>query len=155
MAGFDLTSLLNQLTGKLRQRAPQQGQPGALGQAPTAVPGGAAGPLSSGLLSKLAPMMGALVADGGLAKLMDQLKGGGLGAQAKSWVSTDQANRPVTGDQLTRALGEDRISQFADTLGVSTEQAAQTMASALPHVVDAMTPDGTLPGTSEGRPNIG
>jgi uncharacterized protein YidB (DUF937 family) len=149
MAGFDLTSLLNQLMGKAQKQAQaaQQGQAGRPGRPgePGQAPGGASSLLGSGMLSKLAPMISGLVAGGGLATLVEQLKGGGLGAQAKSWVSTDQRNQPITGQQLTQALGEDKISQFANTLDMSNEQAAHTMAAALPHVVDAMTPDGTLP----------
>uniref|UniRef100_UPI001E4F24EB YidB family protein n=1 Tax=Catenulispora rubra TaxID=280293 RepID=UPI001E4F24EB len=103
------------------------------------------GLLSSGMLQKLAPMIGGLVAGGGLSKLMEQLKGGGLGSQAKSWVSSEQPNQPVSGEQITQALGHEQISQVANTLGMSHEEAAQTMAATLPQVVDAMTPEGRLP----------
>ena len=161
MAGFDINSLLNQLMGKQQQQqpqAPQEGQPGeqlqqqpaqAMGAAPS---GGGAGGLgnllSSGMLQKLAPMIGGLVAGGGLSKLMEQLKGGGLGSQAKSWVSSEQPNQPVSGEEITQALGHEQISQFANTLGMTNEQAAQTMATTLPQVVDAMTPEGQLPQTA-------
>lgn len=173
MAGFDISSLLNQLMGKQQQQPQpgQEGQPGEQqmqqtqqpgmqqpgtqqpGQAMSAAPssggvGGLGGLLSSGMVQKLAPMLGSLVAGGGLAKLMEQLKGGGLGSQAKSWVSTEQPNQPVSGEQLTQALGTEQISQFANTLGMTNEQAARTMASTLPQVVDAMTPDGQLPQTA-------
>ena len=139
MAGFDLGSLLGGLLGNKQQSGdgsqPQQG--GAAG--------GLGGLLNSDLLAKLTPLLGGLLAGGGLTKLMGQLKGAGLGDQAKSWVATDQANQPVTGDQLSQALGQDTISQFANTMGLTNEQAAQTMAQTLPQVVDAMTPEGRLP----------
>lgn len=192
MAGFDINQLLNQLMGKQRHQPQQQeGQPAdqaqtqqqAQGQQPAqmqqpaqtqqpanamgAAPGGGGagglgGLLSSGMLQKLAPMIGGLVAGGGLSKLMEQLKGGGLGSQAKSWVSADQPNQPVSGEQITQALGQDQIAQVANTLGVTHEQAAQTMATTLPQVVDAMTPDGHLPqgqasgaGGTPGDPSAG
>ena len=160
MAGFDINSLLNQLMGKQGQQqpAPQEGQPGeqqmqqpaqAMGAAPSAGGGGGIGGLlSSGMIQKLAPMIGGLVAGGGLAKLMEGLKGAGAGSQAKSWVSADQPNQPVSGEQITQALGQDQIAQVANTLGMTHEQAAQTMAATLPQVVDAMTPEGHLPQTA-------
>ena len=103
------------------------------------------GLLNSGMLSKLMPMLTGLVAGGGLQKLMGQLQGGGLGSQAKSWVSTDTPNQPITGEQLTGALGPDTISQFAASTGMSQDQAAQAMADALPGMVNAMTPQGEVP----------
>jgi uncharacterized protein YidB (DUF937 family) len=158
MAGFDITSLLNQLMSKQQQQQspqPQEGQAGEQGRMPApanamgAAPGGAAGGLgsllSSGMVQKLAPMIGGLLAGGGLSKLMEGLKGAGAGSQAKSWVSADQPNQPVSGEQITQALGPEQISQVANTLGMTNEQAAHTMATALPQVVDAMTPDGHLP----------
>lgn len=163
MAGFDIASLLNQLMGKEehqeQQAQPQQqGRPGeqaqmpqtqqpanAMGAAPSGGAGGPVGLLSSGMIQKLAPMIGGLVAGGGLAKLMESLKGAGAGSQAKSWVSSDQPNQPISDEQVTQALGHEQISQVANTLGMSHEEAAHTMATALPQVVDAMTPDGHLP----------
>jgi uncharacterized protein YidB (DUF937 family) len=145
MAGFDINQLLNQLMGK--QAQPQQQQEGrSADQTQTQ-------PQEQALMQQQAPqpanamgaMPGGLVAGGGLAKLMDQLKGGGLGSQAKSWVSAEQPNQPVSGDQITQALGQDQIAQVADTLGMRHEQAAQTMATALPQVMDTMTPEGHLP----------
>ncbi|MBS2534597.1 DUF937 domain-containing protein [Catenulispora sp. NF23] len=162
MAGFDINSLLNQLMGKQEQQPQQQeGQPGdqaqmqaqdqsqqpahAMGAAPSGGGGGLGNLLSSGMIQKLAPMIGSLVAGGGLAKLMDNLKGAGAGSQAKSWVSSDQPNQPVSDEQITQALGHEQISQVANTLGMTHEEAAHTMAAALPQVVDAMTPEGQLP----------
>lgn len=142
MAGFDMGSLLNNLLGGAKKQAADGSQPGQQGQPQSGAMGGM---LSGDMLARLTPMLGSLLAGGGLAKLMSQLKGGGLGDQAKSWVATDQQNQPVSGEQLTRALGPDTISQFANTLGMSNDKAAQTMAQTLPGVVDAMTPDGQVP----------
>ena len=142
MAGFDLGSLLGGLLNK-QQNAQQEGGQQAQGGAGA---GGILGTLiNSGMLAKLTPLIGAMLAGGGLQKLLNQLNAGGLGAQAKSWVSAETPNQPVTGPQISQALGEDTISKFANTMGMTNEQMAQTMAQTLPEVVNAMTPEGRVP----------
>jgi uncharacterized protein YidB (DUF937 family) len=86
-----------------------------------------------------------LLVGGGLQKIMGQLQQGGLGGQAKSWVSTDAANQPVSPEQITQALGPETVNQVAADGGVSQEQAAQAVATALPSMVNAVTPDGEVP----------
>lgn len=149
MAGFDMGSLLNNIMGGTKQHA-QDGAPGQPQRSGAA--GGLGGLVNSDMLGKLAPMLGSLMAGGGMAKLLSRLNGGGLGEQTKSWVATDQPNQPVTGEQLSRALGPNTISHFAAKLGVSDEQAADTMAQTLPGVVDAMTPDGKVPQAESAEP---
>ena len=150
MAGFDMSSVLNNIMGDK-----QQAQDGAAGRPQQPGAGGLGGLLSGDMLGKLAPMLSSMMAGGGLAKLMSRLQSGGLGSQAKSWVATDQANEPVTGEQMTQALGPVTISQVAAKLGVSDEQAAHTMAQTLPGVVDAMTPDGQVPDAESAEPPDG
>jgi uncharacterized protein YidB (DUF937 family) len=132
--GFDLGGLLKQVLGGGSQAA----APGSGGS-------GAAGLLSGGAVGKLMPMLMGMVAGGGLSKLMGQLHGGGLGDQAKSWVSADQPNAPVTGDQLTQALGPETVQHFAAQTGMSQDEAAKAMADVLPQVVNAATPQGQVP----------
>ncbi len=143
--GFDLGSLLGGLLGGNKNAAAPGAPAAAGGSGGGGLSGMLGGLLSGGMLSKLMPMLTALVAGGGLQKLMGQLQGGGLGQQAKSWVSADQPNQPITGEQLTQALGPDTISQFATTTGMSQEAAAKAMAEALPGMVNAMTPQGEVP----------
>jgi uncharacterized protein YidB (DUF937 family) len=45
-------------------------------------------------------------------------------------------------EQLGALLGSEKISQFAEQLGLSSESAAQALADALPQVVDQATSDG-------------
>jgi uncharacterized protein YidB (DUF937 family) len=129
--GFDIGGLLGSLLGGNKAAAaPGQG-------------GGAAGGLSS--LAKFMPMIMALLASGGLTKIIGQLTSGGLGKQAASWVDPSAANEPITADQLTQALGPETVANFASQAGMSQEDAAQQLAQTLPGVVNAMTPDGQVP----------
>jgi uncharacterized protein YidB (DUF937 family) len=132
--GFDLGGLLNSVLGGNKSAA----APGASG-------GGLGGLLSSGMITKMMPVLMGLLAGGGLSKLIGQLNGGGLGQQAKSWVSADQPNQPVTPDQLTQALGPETMQQFAAQTGMSQDEAAKAMSEALPQFVNAMTPQGEVP----------
>jgi uncharacterized protein YidB (DUF937 family) len=115
--------------------------------------GGLAGGGGSGLggagaggavLSALVPLVGGLLAGGGLGKLVSGLQAQGLGSKADSWVGKGE-NEPVSGDDLRTVLSDEQIGEIADKLGVSHEQAAAAVAQVLPHVVDHVTPDGTVP----------
>ena len=82
---------------------------------------------------------------GGLGGLVQQLQNGGLSDIVASWVGTG-ANLPVSADALQQALGSDRIGQIAASLGLSTDQAAGSLAQLLPQVVDQLTPNGSIEG---------
>ena len=102
--------------------------------------GGALG----GVASKLAPALVGMLAGGGLAKVVSQFSGAGLGDHADSWVGTGE-NKPITADHVKQALSEEQIAQIAEQLGVPTDQAAAALAEALPEAVNHLTPDGHLP----------
>ena len=97
------------------------------------------------------PVLGGLLAGGGLQKILAGLQQQGLGAQANSWVGTG-ANAPVTGDQVAKVLGDQEIAQIAQQLGVSNEEAAGELAQVLPQVVDKASPDGQLRSPGELEP---
>lgn len=83
----------------------------------------------------------------GLASLLGKLHAGGLADQVKSWVGTGQ-NQQITGEQATSALGTDTVSKIANKLGLSQGVAASAIALVLPHVIDHLTPNGTVPSTA-------
>lgn len=89
---------------------------------------------------------GAPGGSGGLGGLLQQLQQGGLSAQADSWVSTGE-NLPVTGDQLSAALGGagGLLGQLAQQAGVSHGQAGDVLAQLLPQVINHLTPSGQVP----------
>lgn len=83
---------------------------------------------------------------GGLPGLLQQLQASGLGEQVQSWISTG-ANQPVSGDQLSGALGGagGLLGQLAQQAGVSPAEAGQQLSQWLPQIVDQLTPNGQLP----------
>lgn len=80
----------------------------------------------------------------GLIDLVDQFEKAGLDHLMKSWVGTGQ-NLPITPQQLTQVLGDDKLQKFAAGLGADPEKVKQLLAQHLPEVVDKLTPDGRLP----------
>jgi uncharacterized protein YidB (DUF937 family) len=81
---------------------------------------------------------------GGLPGLIEKFQNGGLGDVAGSWVGKG-ANQPVSGEQMINTLGSDKIREIAASLGISNTEAADGLASALPQLIDKLTPDGVIP----------
>lgn len=93
----------------------------------------------------IAGAIGGLVGgEGGLSSLIDTLGKGGLDDVAQSWVSTG-GNKPVEPARLGEALGDDKVNELAQKSGLPTEALLPLLASALPAIVDALTPDGKVP----------
>lgn len=88
---------------------------------------------------------------GGIAGLVQKFQDSGLGPIALSWVSKN-ANLPISAEQLTQVLGSGVIGQLAQSSGMAPSDAAGQLASLLPGVVDALTPDGQLPATGQELP---
>jgi uncharacterized protein YidB (DUF937 family) len=111
--------------------------------------GGKAGGGGAGsMVTALAPVLAGLLAGGGLQKILSGMQGQGLSAQADSWVGTGP-NQPVDGKQVEQVLGSDQVKEVAQKLGVSEAEAADTLAEALPQVVDKVSPHGQLPSQQE------
>jgi uncharacterized protein YidB (DUF937 family) len=81
---------------------------------------------------------------GGLSGLINKFEMGDLGEIISSWIGTGE-NLPVSGDQMIRALGSDKIKEIAAGLGISNAEAANGLASVLPSLIDKLTPQGKLP----------
>ncbi|MGW4202772.1 YidB family protein [Streptomyces sp. NPDC004726] len=94
----------------------------------------------------LGALLGALGSGGGdsLEGLLQQLQEGGLGAKARSWVATG-ANESVSGAEVAQALPIAALDHVARQAGLSPEQAADRLATALPEAVDRLTPEGEIP----------
>ncbi len=101
-----------------------------------------------GLLGSLVPIVGGLLAGGGLQKVLGNLHANGLAAQADSWVGTGE-NQPISGADVRKAVGADELAQIAAKLGVSEDSAADAVAQVLPTMVDKVSPDGKLPPEAE------
>jgi len=77
---------------------------------------------------------------GGIA---EKLKEGGLGDQVSSWMG-DGENAPVSADEITNALGADKVGEVASKLGVDASSAAETLSQAVPTLMDKMSAGGSL-----------
>jgi uncharacterized protein YidB (DUF937 family) len=81
---------------------------------------------------------------GSMNEALEKLKKSSIGEQVQSWIGKGE-NKPVNAEQMTQAIGQDKMEQIAQKAGTTPEQAAQTMADKLPGMVDKMTPDGEVP----------
>jgi len=89
-----------------------------------------------------------LKGQGGLGGLMEKFGQSGLGDVAGSWVGKG-ANMNISPEQISQVLGSGPIADFARKLGVSPEQASETLAGLLPEAVDRLTPGGTADGADD------
>jgi uncharacterized protein YidB (DUF937 family) len=81
---------------------------------------------------------------GGLGGLLDRLKEAGQGTAADSWVGTGQ-NQPINANDLGRALGPAVIREIAQRTGMDEQELLKQLSTALPGVVDKLTPNGQVP----------
>lgn len=87
---------------------------------------------------------GALGGLGGLGGLVSMFENAGLGNLIQSWISTGQ-NMPINGEQLQQVLGQGRMGDLAQQLGMSKQDAAGQLSQALPQIIDMLTPHGQAP----------
>ena len=81
---------------------------------------------------------------GGLQGLISKFQQQGFGDTVSSWVSTGP-NKPISPDDVHRALGPDLLQQLAAKSGLSVQELAQKLSTILPQAVDTMTPNGQVP----------
>ena len=78
-----------------------------------------------------------------LGGLVEQFSGGGLGDAVSSWLG-DGDNDAVSAEQLAGALGNDKVSQFAEALGMDQNDAAGKLSELLPDLIDKSSSGGSL-----------
>lgn len=81
---------------------------------------------------------------GGIQVLLEKLQSGGLGAILSTWLSNQQSNQSVSGEQLESALGTNAVSDLGQKLGVDTSTASSLLAEQLPKIIDALSPQGEV-----------
>ena len=81
---------------------------------------------------------------GGLQGLINKFQQQGFGETVNSWVSTGP-NKPISPDEVHRALGPDLLQQLSAKSGLSVQELAQKLSTILPQAVDTMTPNGRVP----------
>ena len=83
---------------------------------------------------------------GGVQGIVGQLESQGLGATARSWVSTG-ANQAISPDEISKVFGNSPVlSQLAAKTGMSPQDLAAKLSQVLPAAIDKLTPGGKLPG---------
>ncbi len=85
--------------------------------------------------------------DGGfdLGGLVEKFSGGDTGNMLQSWLG-DGDNDAVSPDQVTNALGSDKIADFASKLGIGKDEAASKLTDLLPSLIDKSSSGGSLLG---------
>ncbi len=81
---------------------------------------------------------------GGVQGVVNQLKAGGLGPTVNSWIA-EGSNAPVSPGDVHKAFGDETMNELAAKSGLSPQELAEKLATVLPHAVNAMTPNGTVP----------
>jgi uncharacterized protein YidB (DUF937 family) len=81
---------------------------------------------------------------GGVQGVVNQLQTNGLGPTVHSWIS-DGPNAPVSAGDMHQAFGEQTLNEYAAKAGIPPQVLAEKLAQILPHAVDALTPEGTVP----------
>jgi uncharacterized protein YidB (DUF937 family) len=82
---------------------------------------------------------------GGVQGMVDQMRTNGLGPTVHSWVN-EGPNASIAPADVHRAFGDQTMGEIAARAGMSTEELAVRLAQVLPHAVDALTPEGKVPG---------
>ena len=85
---------------------------------------------------------------GGIEGLMRQFQQGGLGELFSSWIGTGQ-NQAISPNDLSRVLGQGRMSEISQQANVPQQQAPSLIASLLPILIDQLTPRGQVPDRSQ------
>jgi len=96
----------------------------------------------------IAPALAGLLSnDGGeldLAGIVGRMAGSGdLGSIVGSWLG-DGANEAISADSILSIFGNDKLSAFADQLGVDSGAAAGGLADVLPQMMDKASSGGSL-----------
>jgi uncharacterized protein YidB (DUF937 family) len=99
--------------------------------------------MSASLVREAAGLLTDRSGSGGLAGLVRQFESQGLGQLIGSWMGPGE-NLPISGAELQGVLGERRLAEAAQRLGLPPAAAASTLAAVLPAVVDRVTPNGAL-----------
>ena len=81
---------------------------------------------------------------GGITGLIQKFNEKGLGDHMSSWISTGE-NLPVSADQIKDALGSDKIKELASKLNLGEHETSKSLADMLPHLINKLTPDGSVP----------
>ncbi|HEX4511196.1 MAG TPA: YidB family protein [Burkholderiaceae bacterium] len=97
-----------------------------------------------GLFDVVQTLLSQTSSGGGLQGLVSAFEQQGLGHVVQSWIGTGD-NLAISPDQVQSVLGDAHIQSVAQSLGLSTTDVTNQLAGLLPHAVNMVTPDGTVP----------
>ncbi len=101
----------------------------------------------SGIADALGALLGGTSNSGGidLAGIVNNMltQGGGLENIIGSWLG-DGANESISAGQIKDILGGDKVAAFANQLGIDEDIAADSLAEAVPQMVDKGSTGGSL-----------
>ncbi|GAB1672791.1 YidB family protein [Mannheimia haemolytica] len=108
------------------------------------------GPLASSVLSgnnqstATQLIQNLLASQGGIEGLIAKFQQGGLDDVLRTWISSDEDNAPVSGEQISNVFGQENIQNVAQEAGVDAADASDLLAQFLPKIVDTLTPNGNV-----------
>jgi uncharacterized protein YidB (DUF937 family) len=73
-----------------------------------------------------------------ISSLISGLSENGLGSIVGSWLGSGE-NESISMDSISDLLGSDKISEFANSLGLSEDSAKGALADTLPNIIDKAT----------------
>lgn len=85
---------------------------------------------------------------GGVGSLAEKFGQAGLGDVIGSWVGKG-ANASITPEQIVAVIGHGPLADMAAKMGVSPQQAGETLAGLLPEAIDRLTPGGQIDGADD------
>jgi len=85
---------------------------------------------------------------GGLRDLLERFRRTPQAKAARSWVSTDP-NRSISPHELEQVLGDERVQWLVEQTGTPKDELLAGLSTALPEVVDKLTPYGRVPTAEE------
>ena len=102
-----------------------------------------------GAINQANPKVGSVLTDllnqnGGVTGLVTKFQAAGLKDTVQSWVSTG-ANMPISAQQITEALGSEKVKSMAQKAGVDMDTITKQISEHLPTVIDKLTPNGQVP----------
>jgi len=85
---------------------------------------------------------------GGVGGLVEKFGQAGLGDVVGSWIGTG-ANAGISAEQIASVIGHGPLADIAAKMGVSPQQASETLAGLLPEAIDRLTPGGKVDGADD------
>jgi len=80
----------------------------------------------------------------GFSELLSNAQSHGLAGIVQSWIGRG-ANQPIAPQQVQGLVGQDRLQEIANRVGIPPAIASVALSRILPSLVDKLTPEGKLP----------